>query len=445
MQELWNFYENMNEIVYVADMDTYEVVYMNKKARDAHDIPSVEALSGQLCYKLLQGCSAPCAMCTNHKLTPGEFYEWKYYNPLLGKTYALKDTMLEKNGRRYRMELTIDITTQEQQRQAIKDFTANETLVNEGLRQALAADTPCQSLDVLMQYLGQALECDRVYIFEENKEKSFDNTYEWCKEGVSPQKDNLQKVPYEAVEIWYRSFREGQSVIIKDLDLIKESDPLQYEYLEPQNIQTLVVSPLFFHKKIIGFYGVDNPPKEHLNHISVMFQVLGHFFSSILKRRDLVKRLECLSYYDQLTGAGNRHGMDDFIANVASDQSLAVLYCDIVGLKKVNDQQGHHAGDELLIRAYECLKKHFRANSVFRVGGDEFLVLCSNISNEKMQKRIDAFKEDLPNYNVSMSLGYVWQEKCNGQINDWIRDADDLMYEDKRKYYSCRQQKRECD
>ena len=118
MQELWDFYENMNEIVYVADMDTYEIVYMNKKARDAHDIPTVEALSGQLCYKLLQGCSSPCAMCTNHKLTPGEFYEWKYYNPLLGKTFALKDTMLIKGDKRYRMELTIDITTQEQQKQA---------------------------------------------------------------------------------------------------------------------------------------------------------------------------------------------------------------------------------------------------------------------------------------------------------------------------------------
>lgn len=443
MQELWNFYENMNELVYVADMDTHEVVYMNKKTRYAHNITTPEELSGQLCYKLLQGCSVPCAMCTNHKLVPGEFYEWKYYNPLLGKTFALKDTMIEKDGRRYRMEIAIDITTQEQQRQAIKDFTANETLINEGLRQALAADTPCQSLDILMQYLGQTLECDRVYIFEENRKKTFDNTYEWCKEGVTPQKDNLQDVPFEAVEIWYRSFHEGQSVIIKDLDLIKESDPLQYEYLEPQNIQTLVVSPLFFHKKIIGFYGVDNPPKEHLNHISVMFQILGHFFSSILKRRDLVKRLESLSYYDQLTGALNRHGMDDYINNVASDQSLAVLYCDIIGLKRVNDQDGHHAGDELLIRAYKCLKKHFRADSVFRVGGDEFLVLCSNITDEKMQKRIDAFKEDLHNYNVSMSLGYVWQEKCDGHISDWIRDADDLMYEDKRQYYSCRQYKRE--
>lgn len=436
MKELWDFYENMNELVYVADMDTYELVYMNRKAREAHDIPSIETLSGQLCYKVLQGCSSPCAMCTNNKLTPGEFYEWKYYNPRLGKTYALKDTMLLKDGKRYRMELTIDISTQEQQKQAIKDFTTNEALVNEGLRQALSADTPEMSLEVLMQYLGQALECDRVYIFEERPGQVFDNTYEWCKEGVIPQKENLQAVPFEAVEIWYRSFNENQSVIIKDLEQVKETDPLQYEYLAPQDIHTLVVSPLFFHKEIIGFYGVDNPPPEHLNHISVMFQVLGHFFSSILKRRDLVKRLENLSYYDQLTGAKNRHGMDEFIANVQADQSLAVIYCDVLGLKKINDSKGHQAGDTLLIHAYECLLKHFPSDSIFRVGGDEFIVLYSGISEEDMLNRIQDLRDDMPLFNVAMSLGYIWQEKCNGHINDWIRVADNLMYEEKRKYYA---------
>ena len=171
-----------------------------------------------------------------------------------------------------------------------------------------------------------------------------------------------------------------------------------------------------------------------------MFQVLGHFFSSILKRRDLVKRLENLSYYDQLTGAKNRHGMDDFIANVNPEESLAVLYCDILGLKKLNDKDGHHAGDALLIRAYNCLQKHFRQDSIFRVGGDEFLVLLSGIGKKDMQKRIDIFRENMPKYNVSMSLGYVWQETCNGHINDWIRDADNLMYEDKRKFYASKPQ-----
>ena len=67
-------------------------------------------------------------------------------------------------------------------------------------------------------------------------------------------------------------------------------------------------------RRLIGFYGIDNPPLELMSHISFTLQLFGHFISSILKRRDLVERLENLSFYDQLTGAKNRHAMNEFLS-----------------------------------------------------------------------------------------------------------------------------------
>lgn len=89
-----------------------------------------------------------------------------------------------------------------------------------------------------------------------------DNTYEWVANGIGPEKDNLQNVPAEVCENWYRNFREGKNIIIGNLENIRESDPLQYENLKQQNISTLVVVPLYEGQKIIGFYGVDNPPEK---------------------------------------------------------------------------------------------------------------------------------------------------------------------------------------
>lgn len=435
MAALWDFFENLDEIVYVSDMDTYEVVYMNRRAREVHGISSREDLKGQMCYELLHSSLTPCATCHNDKLRPGEFYEWTYYNPILGKTLSVKDTMLVENGRRYHLKLTIDITLQEQQKQAIREFTANESLINECLRHALSAPTPEKSLESLLQYLGQALNCDRVYIFEQTPEHTYNNTYEWCAKGVTPQKDNLQNVPYATVEIWYQSFLNNRNVLIKDLEHIRTSDPLAYEYLSPQNIHSLVVSPLIFNKEIIGFYGIDNPPQESLNHISVMFQVMGHFIVSILRRRDLVKRLEALSYYDQLTGAKNRHGMNDFIASVDHEKSIGLLYCDVMGLKKVNDTLGHLEGDALLVRAYQCLLDHFPKDFIFRVGGDEFLVMHSGISKEYLESQVGLLRKAMPAYSLAMSLGWVWSPRCAGQITELLKEADRRMYDDKRAYY----------
>lgn len=436
MANVWEIYENMQEIVYVTDMDTYEVIYINRFGRERFGIRSMEELRGKPCYQVLQHCPSPCTICTNSKLKPGQFYEWKHYNALLGTSYLIKDTMLEQDGHRYRLEITIDIGETDQQKKAIQEFTSNETLVNDALRLALSEPTPEKSLETLLKYLGASLKSDRIYIFEENPDHTVSNTYEWCAYGVEPQKDMLQNVPFEVVDMWYEAFEKNENIVIKGLESVRESHPRVYETLLPQQVDSLVASPLIMNDRIIGFYGVDNPPKEFLNHISVMFMVLGYFIASILKRRNLVEKLEKLSYYDQLTGALNRHGMNEFIATVDHEASIGLVYCDVMGLKRVNDTRGHLEGDALLVRAYECMCRAFSKETVFRVGGDEFLAMHSGVSRETMEERIQVLRASMADYNVSFAVGAVWEERCNGRITELMKVADARMYEEKAEYYS---------
>lgn len=442
MEKIWKFYDHLNEIVYASDMDTYEVQYMNQKALDTYGYMSLDEVKGKKCYEVLQGCSMPCAICTNDCLQPGYFHEWKYYNPVIGKTYALKDTMMVDGKRRCRMEIAIDVSTQEQQRRAIRQFTDNEAMINEGLKIALAEATPEESIHVLLEYLGQALRSERVYIFEKRKDNTFDNTYEWCASGVVPQKHNLQDVPYDVVAIWHETFAKNQNVIIKDVELIKDSDPQAYEYLVPQEIQSLVASPLIDKGEIIGFYGVDNPPAKFLEHISTMFWILGHFLVSLLKRRNLVQKLENLSYYDQLTGIRNRHAMNEYFEMLERKTEIGVLYCDVMGLKHVNDTKGHKAGDELLIRACECLKRQFEIDELFRLGGDEFIVLYKGKSKEVFMEKIVKVREDMVKNQAVMALGEVWDTADKNGMDALLARADEKMYEEKRAYYAQKENNR---
>lgn len=68
----------------------------------------------------------------------------------------------------------------------LRSYQNLEAMINEGLRVALLKKTPSQTLEVLLEHLGKALEGERVYIFEKNKEGGDDNTYEWVANGVSP-------------------------------------------------------------------------------------------------------------------------------------------------------------------------------------------------------------------------------------------------------------------
>ncbi len=171
-----------------------------------------------------------------------------------------------------------------------------ESIINEGLRVALLEETPDQSLEVLLEHLGKALNGERTYIFEQNESGGDDNTYEWTADGVKPEKENLQNVPPEVCASWYRNFGIGKHIVIESLEDIRETNPLQYENLKRQSVHSLVVIPLYDGKKLIGFYGVDNPPVNSLEYASNMLQTAAYFIVSSLKRRNLVRELQKRSY-----------------------------------------------------------------------------------------------------------------------------------------------------
>ena len=436
MKKIWEFFENMNELVYVSDMDTRELIYMNKKARVLYGIDAVEELASKKCYEFLQGSKEPCALCNNKELEPGYFKEWSYYNPLLEKHFELKDTMVEEDGRRYRIELAFDNTAQEQQSRMIDSYQKMEALANEGMRVALQAANPDQSIEVILEYLGKALKGERTYIFERNEKGNDDNTYEWVANGVEPAIQLLQDLPAEVCANWYQNFREDKNIMIHDLEDIRESDPLQYENLKRQDIHSLVVVPLYDDKRIIGFYGVDNPPKRALDYTETMLQVMAHFIIASIRRRELMKQLQNMSYRDRLTQLGNRFAMDEYVAGVCPDESIGVVYGDITGLKQVNDTQGHGAGDRLILRARDSLKQVFDGYGLFRIGGDELLALCPGITEDALDEKVAALRQAMVEHEVVIAVGTVWQSDSRAGIDRLLSEADQRMYEEKAAYYA---------
>ena len=179
-----------------------------------------------------------------------------------------------------------------EQHNEMKSVQNLETVINEGLRVALQEETPDRTLEVLLEHLGKALNGERTYIFEQNESGCDDNTYEWVADGVEPEKDNLQNVPPEVCAAWYQNFSIGGHIVIEDLEDIRETDPLQYENLKNQNIHSLVVVPLYNGEKIIGFYGVDNPPVKLLEYASNMLQTAAYFIVSSLRQRNLFRELQ---------------------------------------------------------------------------------------------------------------------------------------------------------
>ncbi len=90
-----------------------------------------------------------------------------------------------------------------------------------------------------------------------------------AKRAYPKEKDNFQDVPYEGViETWFAQYQESNNVIIHDIEECKKTSEAIYERLKPQGVNTLVTEPIKINGKMVGFYGVDNPPEEKLHEIS---------------------------------------------------------------------------------------------------------------------------------------------------------------------------------
>ena len=145
-------------------------------------------------------------------------------------------------------------------------------------------------INSLMETVGAYYDADRCYIFEEDPTGRYiANTYEWCAPGVVPEKDNLQHVPVENLDPWVCEFKKHGPFYLNCDDEYAKKEPLIYQVLEPQNIQSLMAAPMMESGKEIGFLGVDNPKKNtgHKLYLSIAATSAYHELRSIHDREKL--------------------------------------------------------------------------------------------------------------------------------------------------------------
>lgn len=119
-------------------------------------------------------------------------------------------------------------------------------------------------------------------------------------QGIMPEIDNLQDAPPEVCAHWYQNFSEGKYIIIRNLEDIRQENPLQYANLKRQNIHFLVVVPICDNGRVIGFYGVDNPSDSSLDSASDLLQTVGYFILSCVRRRNVIQALREMSLQDRM-------------------------------------------------------------------------------------------------------------------------------------------------
>lgn len=113
---------------------------------------------------------------------------------------------------------------------------------------------------------------------------------------------------------------------------------------------------------------------------------------------------------------------------------MGVAAIDLNSLKQVNDRMGHSTGDHLICRTANHIACIF-AEKCYLIGGDEFVVIDTELDEDAFQKAIDTMKKNMEQDDISVSVGISWKgNHCN--IEKQFDEADRQMYQAKAAYYS---------
>lgn len=158
--------------------------------------------------------------------------------------------------------------------------------------------------------------------------------------------------------------------------------------------------------------------------------------SSMKKSAEINEKLNIIANYDPLTGIMNRNGYHTALDALSNGKylSLACIYIDANGLHEINNHLGHQAGDKMLKTLADILLHVFSKCDVYRIGGDEFVVLCKNQDKYKILHQIEIAKQSLKKQGYEISVGIEWRNE-DMNIKAIVNLAEEAMQQDKKRYY----------
>ena len=282
--------------------------------------------------------------------------------------------------------------------------------------------------------MARLLHPSNLYIVEHKEVRSCD--YEWAAPGAELVKHTIGRISVPLVHsAWNRFTDKGAGAFLEDVRVLKEFSEELYYYYADRGVHSLILAPYYYRGQIRGTLIAENPqPDADIDAVRLM-ETTAFFFGEELRAGMLLQQLDYANRHDSLTGIYNRNAMEkDVELYSQSDIALGVAYIDLNGMKQINDQGGHAAGDSALCVVAGLLGKIFGKGSVYRIGGDEFLVLQRGVDRDSFVEELAALPAQAERLQVSLAVGGQFVEHSTN-LRQEMKLADKAMYEDKRRYY----------
>ena len=354
---------------------------------------------------------------------------WEKIDSEVGKYYRIESGIFTKDETKYRIHKVSDIT---QYMELNRDMTKYVGFFKKLSKfQAAVLDKLSNSYYDLMPMLSDYYITNKVFIMIQHEDSLDVTTY--TKVGAQFANDRLEISP-KTVKV----FRQDTT---KDLTLDDFDESVREVFVssgsgDDAKFRCLCQGDVNDQKYAVYIGIWPNTDQKSLRE-SVVINVIKLYIENGIMRENLIYESE----HDHLTGLFNKGKYLDMVENTYPGlDSIAYYNFDVNNLKKLNDSMGHEAGDRLLIKAADSIRKVTNKDvHGYRMGGDEFLMVACNVTKEESERLTARWEQELARLNTLndgidcvVACGVVYAEKPYN-LSEISKQADELMYEDKKR------------
>ncbi len=299
--------------------------------------------------------------------------------------------------------------------------------------------------------IGRQIGVDRVCLVLSGTNNGMaDNVYEWCNEGIPSQRRRFMDVSFFAFTWWMKHLRAGDVIHIPQVCRMPKEAAAEQEFLIKREVKSVLSFPVFADKDSFGFISCENI----LNGCSckeqdiMLLRIVSEIIGNAIVRKRSEACIQHMAYHDALTNLPNRNlfraRLEMAILQAKRNKKMAaVMALDLDGFKAVNDSFGHHMGDLLLkeaaVRMKECVRE---CDTVARFGGDEFMVILTNINHREDANHVakkllgllsQKFLINNDKIGITVSIGISLYPADGNDMEDLIKKADNALYCSKKE------------
>ena len=330
--------------------------------------------------------------------------------------------------------------TAEKRREENHEITSNSNTLILDCAKVLSTSDFKRGIRATLKSLGTKLKADRVYIVE-SKGGDLGDIYEWTerKSGTGlPNRKDFER--FDFFTMWDKQLLESRVVIIEDTKEIIKKNKEVYEDVLQGTISRYIITAIQDKGETIGYLVADNFSLNLDINVAEVFETVAIFISEELRNYILGQEMQYMSSHDAMTNLRNRNAFTSTLNMIEGLKiSVGVCFADINGLKAINDEQGHDAGDEYIKEAGAIVESVFKKKYSYRIGGDEFVAIVPQVEKDYFEELVAKLRKKCK--KVSMAIGATWQENAEN-MEEMINTADKLMYNDKAEFYSVNNDRR---